>query len=34
MESENIVERLTKYEFENTNVYTGFNSVGSEEICR
>lgn len=28
MESENIVERLTKYEFENTNVYTGFNSVG------
>ncbi|MBN9338348.1 MAG: hypothetical protein J0I88_10980 [Chryseobacterium sp.] len=28
MESENIVERLTKYEFENTNLYTGFNSVG------
>lgn len=28
MESENIVERLTKYEFDNTNVYTGFKSVG------
>lgn len=28
METENIVERLTKYEFENSNVYTGFKSVG------
>lgn len=28
METENIVERLTKYEFETTNVYTGFRSVG------
>ena len=28
METENIVERLTKYEFDNTNLYTGFKSVG------
>lgn len=27
MKSENIIERLTKYEFENTNVYTGFYSA-------
>jgi hypothetical protein len=27
METENIVERLTKYEFEKSNVYTGFKSV-------
>ena len=27
METENIVERLNKYEFENSLVYTGFNSV-------
>lgn len=28
MESENIIERLTKYGFERSNLYTGFNSVG------
>ena len=28
MESENIVERLNKYEYDNSNVYTGFRSVG------
>ena len=28
METENIVERLNKYEFENSNVYTGFKSIG------
>ncbi len=28
MESENIIERLNKYEYENSNVYTGFKSVG------
>lgn len=28
MESENIVERLTKYGFDNSNLYTGFKSVG------
>lgn len=28
METENIVERLNKYEFDNSNVYTGFKSVG------
>ncbi len=28
METENIVERLTKYEFDSYNVYTGFKSVG------
>lgn len=28
METENIVERLTKYEFDNSNVYTGFKSIG------
>lgn len=27
MEKENIVERLNKYEFDNSNVYTGFKSV-------
>ncbi len=27
METENIVERLNKYEFDNSNVYTGFKSV-------
>ncbi|WP_312765201.1 hypothetical protein [Epilithonimonas sp.] len=27
MESENIVERLTKYGFDNSNLYTGFKSV-------
>ncbi len=28
MKSENIIERLNKYEYENSNVYTGFKSVG------
>lgn len=28
METENIVERLNKYEFDNSIVYTGFRSVG------
>lgn len=28
METENIVERLNKYEFDNSIVYTGFKSVG------
>ncbi len=28
MDNENIVERLTKYEYDNSIVYTGFNSVG------
>ncbi len=28
METENIVERLNKYEFDNSNVYTGFKSIG------
>lgn len=28
MENENIVERLTKYEYDSSNVYTGFKSVG------
>ncbi len=28
METDNIVERLTKYEFDNSNVYTGFKSIG------
>lgn len=28
METENIVDRLTKHEFDNSNVYTGFKSIG------
>ncbi len=28
MKSENIIERLNKYEYENSKVYTGFKSVG------